>query len=229
MKTIKNITIGISVILFFFIVNSIAILPFEILNIDYNKLPMYIKTIYLVFYDITIITVLFLIYLKRIKNDFTDFKKNNIYYLENYIKYWFIALGLMILSNALIMFFTDSIAGNQEAINELFNKNPFYIFFSAVLIAPITEEIVFRLSFRYIFKNDWLFIIMSGLSFGFIHILSAESILNELIFLIPYSIPGMIFAYVLVKSKNIFVPIGLHFIHNGFLMSLKVLSLIIGV
>ena len=34
-----------------------------------------------------------------------------------------------------------------------------------------------------------------------------EENLIDLLFIIPYSIPGFIFAYVYTKSKNIFIPI----------------------
>jgi uncharacterized protein len=228
MLNIKKISIGIGAFLFYFIVHDFAILPFNILNIDFIKLPLLIRTLYFMVFDIFVITILFLIFKKEIINNFIDLKKNHKEYFEKYLKYWFLALGLMIISNGIITMFTDSIAANQDAINELFTRNPIYIVFSAVLIAPIAEELVFRLSLRYIIKNDWAYIIISGLSFGIIHILSAENVMSELVYLIPYTIPGLIFAYVHTKSKNIFVPIGLHFIHNGFLMSLKVFTSIFG-
>jgi uncharacterized protein len=228
MSNIKKISLGIGAFLFYFIIHDFVTLPFNILNIDFIKLPLLIRTIYFMVFDIFVITILFLIFKKEIISNFKDLKKNHKEYFEEYLKYWFLVLGLMIISNIFIGFFTDSIASNQDAINELFTKNPIYIIFSAVLIAPIAEELIFRLSLRYIIKNDWVYIIVSGLSFGLIHILSAESFMSELIYLIPYAIPGLIFAYVHTKSKNIFVPIGLHFIHNGFLISLKVFTSIFG-
>jgi membrane protease YdiL (CAAX protease family) len=51
--------------------------------------------------------------------------------------------------------------------------------------------------------------------------------LTDLLFIIPYSIPGFIFAYVYTKSKNICIPISLHFIHNGIMMSLQILLLLL--
>ena len=87
----------------------------------------------------------------------------------------------------------------------------------AIIFAPILEELVFRLSFRNMFKTDIIFIIASGLFFGFMHVSSPNSLL-ELIYIIPYSIPGIVFAYTLTKSKNIFVPISLHFVHNTIMM-----------
>ena len=63
---------------------------------------------------------------------------------------------------------------------------------------------------------------MSGLIFGALHLTVATS-LKELLFIIPYSIPGFIFAYTLTKSKNIFVPISLHTMHNTLMILLQLL------
>lgn len=131
----------------------------------------------------------------------------------------------MISSNLIVTLFTSSdIANNQEIIVESLKAHPLYTFIITVLIAPILEELVFRLSFRKIFmKTDILFIFFSGLIFGGMHVISTLSSLSDLLFIIPYSIPGFIFAYIYTKSKNIFVPISLHFIHNGIMMCLQIL------
>ena len=72
-----------------------------------------------------------------------------------------------------------------------------------------------------------LFIFFSGLIFGGMHVIGTLEHLVDLLFIIPYSIPGFVFAYVYTKSKNICVPISLHFIHNGIMMSLQILLLIL--
>ena len=102
------------------------------------------------------------------------------------------------------------------------------MFITAVILAPVIEELVFRQAFRNIITNNWLFIIISGLVFGSLHVITSYETPTDLLYLIPYSAPGIIFAYTLVKSKNIFVPMGLHFIHNGLLLSLQFVVLIFG-
>ena len=99
-------------------------------------------------------------------------------------------------------------------------KYPIYAIITAIFIAPITEELIFRLNFRNIFKNDLVFIIISGLAFGIMHFTGAKTS-EELLYIIPYSIPGFIFAYTLKKSNNIFVPISLHMIHNTLMVILQ--------
>lgn len=223
-KNDKKTLVGIGVFLFYFFVSQFQALPFWVLNIDTTTLPEIVKVIYTLLVQVFLVLIIAYIFRKDLKKNFKDLKKNHKYYFSNYLKYWFLALGLMMLSNAIILMFEPgSIAGNEEAIRDMFSKTPIYTFISAVIIAPILEELVFRKSFRYMFSNDILFILFSGITFGAFHVISSFESFFDLIYIIPYSIPGLVFAYVLVKSKNIFVPMGLHFLHNGILMSLQFL------
>ena len=223
-KNDKKTLVGIGVFLFYFFVSQFQALPFWVLNIDTTTLPEIVKVIYTLLVQVFLVLIIAYIFRKDLKKNFKDLKKNHKYYFSNYLKYWFLALGLMMLSNAIILMFEPgSIAGNEEAIRDMFSKTPIYTFISAVIIAPILEELVFRKSFRYMFSNDILFILFSGITFGAFHVISSFESFFDLIYIIPYSIPGLVFAYVLVKSKNIFVPMGLHFLHNCILMSLQFL------
>lgn len=213
-------------ILAYIFVPQIAMWPFEIFKVNATALPYLARTVYLVLIDVLLASTLLYIYADEIINAFKDIKKNHKQYFNEYFKYWLFALGLMTVTNSIISIFVKGDAANQEIIMEIFNRNPLYIFLSAVIFAPIIEELVYRQSFRKIFKNDWLFIMISSLIFGLAHLGAGENLLHELIFLIPYCIPGFLFAYVFVKSKNIFVPMGLHFIHNGFAMALQFFILI---
>ena len=216
---------GLGVILLYLIASSF---PYEFLGmfgINYNNLNITLKTIYSITYEISLTLIIIYIYRKDIIPNFKDFIKNNIKYFKKYIKYWFLMLILMIGSNLIVTFFTTTdIAANQESIIDTLKKAPIYTFIITVFVAPILEELVFRLSFRKIFpKTDILFIFFSGLIFGGMHVIGTLEHLVDLLFIIPYSIPGFIFAYVYTKSKNICVPISLHFIHNGIMMSLQIL------
>jgi membrane protease YdiL (CAAX protease family) len=158
-------------------------------------------------------------------NCLKDFFKNIGYYLKSYLKYWVLALALMIFSNAIINFFDVSVtSSNQQSIIDSLINFPIYTLIETVFLAPILEELTFRLSFRKLFKNDYVFIFLSGIVFGSLHVIGEQNLLNYL-YIIPYSIPGFIFAYTLVKSKNICVPISLHFIHNLFMMILEIITI----
>ena len=215
---LKNTLTGALVILLYLIAYSYPYELLKIIGINPNNLNIFFKTIYLLTYEISLTLIIVYIYKKDIIPNFKDFIKNNITYFKEYIKYWFLMLILT----------TSEIATNQKSIIETLKMAPIYTFIITVFVAPILEELIFRLSFRKIFyKSNILFIFFSGLIFGSMHVISTCENLIDLLFIIPYSIPGFIFAYVYTKCKNICVPISLHFIHNGIMMSLQILLLIL--
>ena len=224
----KSVLIGITTFLLYFVYNLFQTLPLELLGIDYNAMSLSSKIVYLLGYELVFILVLFIAHRKRFINDFKNYIMNFKDYVKKYFEYWALAFGLMIVSNLVIVtLFPDSVANNQENVNNIFGIAPVYMIISAVIFAPIVEETIFRLSIRNFIKNDKLFIFISGIIFGGLHVLGSENLVNY-IYIIPYSIPGFVFAYTLVKSKNIFVPMSLHFFHNGFTMLMQViLSLLV--
>ena len=223
----KNIFVGILVIFLYLIYGDLFKMIISTLGIRINKMPTYLSTIINIIYELSLLIIIILIYKNDIITKFKDYKKNWKDYIDKYFKYFVISLILMIISNLVITFITNiKTSTNQEYIVETLKKFPIYTFFITVFIAPILEELVFRLSFRKIFKTDILFIFFSGLVFGALHLASATTV-QELLYIIPYSIPGFIFAYTLKKSDNIFVPISLHFIHNSLLMAVQIILMII--
>lgn len=225
----KDALLGLLAIFVYFGINKYAALPLALLNIDVNSLNVHVKMCYSLMVDVVILVLLYLIFRKTLKKDFKDLKKHHLEYFYKYIKYWFIALAIMMFSNALIIIITGGgIANNEELIRSTLNKSPLLVFIAAVVFAPMIEELVFRLSLRKIIPYNWIFILVSGLVFGSMHVLTSYQTPTDLLYIIPYGAPGAVFAYTLVKSKNIFVPIGLHFMHNGLLLSLQFIVLIFG-
>ena len=221
--------IGFSVFMIYMILTNIQALPFQLLGIDTSTLPMWIEITYLIAYQVVLLGMIALIFKKRLLHDFQDLKENHQTYFKQYFKYWFLLLGLMMISNSIIMVINGvEIAGNEQAIRDMFQVSPIYIFISAVFIAPLLEEFVFRLGFRYMFPSKWVFILLSGLIFGSLHVINDVQVWTDLLYIIPYGIPGFIFAYILTKCDNIFVPVGLHFVHNGILMSLQFILYLFG-
>lgn len=220
---IKSILTGIGVILLYFIGSSIYTNILNSFGVNYSKLSIAVKSIYLGFYELILTLIIVYIYKKDFIPNLKDFIKNNAKYFKEYIKYWFMMLGLMMIANILITNFTTSLtSNNQQTIMDNLKIAPIYTFVVTVFIAPVLEELVFRLSFRKIFyKNDILFIIISGLVFGSLHVLGSFNAPIDLLFIIPYSIPGFIFAYIYCKSKNICVSMSIHFIHNGIMLLLS--------
>ena len=81
---------------------------------------------------------------------------------------------------------------------------------SAVIFAPVLEEIIFR---RVIFGsliqkyNFWISAIVSGVVFSAIHL--------EFEHLLLYAVCGLIFAFLYYKTKSIWTSIIAHMLLNG--------------
>lgn len=228
-KDLKNMFIGISVILLYLIASAYAYEFIKFFGINYNNLNIVSKQIYLITYEIILTLIIIYIYKKNFIPNFKDFKKNFSMYFKKYFKYWILMFILMSISNTIVTIFTTTqISKNQQSIIDVFKQAPFYTIIITMITAPILEELVFRLSFKNIFKHtNFLFIFFSGLFFGLIHVIGTLENLVDLLFVIPYSIPGFMFAYLYTKSNNIFVPIGLHFFHNSIMMLLQIMLILI--
>jgi len=226
-KYIKISLLSLIFILLYFFLPMIQGIFFELFGVNTENLPMNITIFYSIICDILMIALIILLFNKSIKKDFKDIKKNDNEYYSKYFKYYLIGLFIMMISNLIISFISNgSNAGNQETIEEMFDKAPVYIYCSAVFFAPIVEELVFRRAIKNIIPNSLLFILTSGLIFGGLHIIGTIEAWYDILYLIPYSSLGIVFAYILQKTNNIFVTIGLHFMHNGILMALEVFVLL---
>lgn len=64
----------------------------------------------------------------------------------------------------------DQTSVNQQALETLFKLAPFAMFVTGAFLAPVTEELVFRGAIKRIIKNKRVFITVSGLIFGLVHI-----------------------------------------------------------
>lgn len=198
-----------------FLILTFTSIFFSILNINPNTIS---KTEYIIYYslsNIILIIIFFFIYKKTLITDFKNYIKNFTQNIETGIKYWIIGFIIMIVSNLLITFLLNKgIAGNEEQVRSLIDAFPIFMIFNTVIYAPLTEELVFRKSIKDIFSNKWIYILMSGLLFGMLHIISYISSPIDLVYLIPYSSLGIAFALLYHKTKNIFSTITIHALHN---------------
>ena len=92
--------------------------------------------------------------------------------------------------------------------------------FSTVIYAPIVEEITFRKIIKNIVDNKYLFVIVSGVMFGMVH-LNINPSINDYLMIIPYIIMGLDFAYIYSKTDTIFSTIGFHMLHNLILLIIQ--------
>ena len=105
-------------------------------------------------------------------------------------------------------------SANQQLINEMFSKKILSTFILTVFYAPLIEELIFRFGISNLIKNKWLFIIISGVLFGSLHVIDKMTSLMDILYIIQYSALGICLAYFYKKTNNIFVSIGVHFCQN---------------
>lgn len=74
-------------------------------------------------------------------------------------------------------------ANNQQIIEEFLNLSPIMMIISACLFAPIEEELLFRGAIRKVIKNKKVFITVSGLIFGLIHVTDSVTLVLEILLL----------------------------------------------
>lgn len=208
-EKIKNIFIWFGIIIFYLIMQIIMPAILDAFNITNT----YITNTCLVLSDVVITALLILFYKKDFKEGHDDLNKNYKDKISITIKIWLVGLVLMVISNNIINLFTaNGIASNESLNRTILDELTIYAIPTMVIFGPICEEIIFRLSFKKIFKNKYLFIVLSALLFGGAHVIGTSGI--ELLYIIPYGALGAAFAYIYIKTKNILCPILAHVIHN---------------
>lgn len=219
---VKRAGIAIFAILIYFNSSSMQNSVLHFLNIDVASMSTVFKILFLIGWDIILMVIFAFLYYRSFQKDIKLMKEKHKEYYQKYLKYWLLSVGIMFVSNAIIMMITgNSTSGNEKAIRELFSTSPLYVYFSGVIFAPFVEELIFRKCFHDLIPNRYLFIFISGFVFGGLHVLTNYSGALDLLYLIPYCAPGLVFAYIMEKTDNVLVSIGLHFLHNGILISIQ--------
>lgn len=217
MSNKKKIILNIFMFLFYFIYQLIVIAIVGLFNISINN--NHNKELYLLISSLIYFIIVILIYKKELK---IDLKKFNIKTLIKYIPIYIIGLIFMAISSYVISKITNiETSQNETLVRQYIKLFPIYMSFSTVLYAPIVEEITFRKTFRNIINDKVLFILISGIMFGIIHISISNNTTNDLLMIIPYLIMGIDFSYIYYKSDNIFTTITIHSIHNLVLLIIQ--------
>ena len=136
--------------------------------------------------------------------------------------YWFIGVVIMIISNMIISYFNNGgTSNNEESIRIFLEKSPVVAVIGIAILGPVIEELVFRKSFKDVFKNKWVYLFSSGIIFGALHvIMSPINSFVDYLYLIPYCSMGIAVAYMYYDTDNIMTSITMHIFHN----SLNVIS-----
>ena len=224
MKKIKNIVLFIAILLSYILYSSLIVLLFKKIGLEIKAMNVLPKTIFLIAIELSFILILWFIYRKELKEEFKDYKKNFSDYFKLGLKVWAIGLLIMMTSNIILNLVFHVSPSNESNVQALLKQLPVYILIATIIYAPFSEEIIFRKSLDKCFSNKFLFIIVSGLIFGSLHVLTSKNSL-EMLYIIPYGAFGSAFAYMYYKTKNIFTSMTIHMLHNSILVIVSLISL----
>lgn len=220
----KGLLIGIGIFILFYFSSYIQLIPILLFNMDIASITGAQNVMLSAFSNVVLLLILLLIFRKDIKKEWKIFKDNFLENIDIGIKYWLIGLGIMMVSNIFINVFLQlGQAANEQAIQGMITSLPWLMLINAGFIAPCTEEIVFRKSFKKAFPNKYAFIILSALVFGSLHVITSMTSPIELLYIIPYGALGAAFAYMYQKTNTIFTSISMHMFHNTTLILLSIL------
>lgn len=218
---VKNIfKLIISFVLFFNLSLVIAYI-FKLVGINYSDFNYIDYACLNTFIELIMFVVVILFYKKYLKKDLVLFKLNKKDYIKKIISYFLIFLvvkyGVALFSSLLlVMLGSDLVTSeNQEAVVNLAKTLPFMMMISTSLLAPFVEEGIFRLGIKKVINNKYLFILVSGLVFGFMHIFPTELPLYvALIESLNYVTMGLLLAYIYNETDNIYVVVIIHALNN---------------
>ncbi len=229
---IKNFVKFIFLFLFQMLFADVIIVILTLFGINLKGLPFNSLIGISLLCNLLVLFVICLVYRKTIISDIKDYFKNFKEYFPFSIKCWLVGFALMIIVNLIIFYFLGDMSQNEEEIQNILTAAPLYMFFSSVIYAPLVEELIFRKSISDFINNKYVYIIVSGLVFGFIHttagLFTSDGGLNlsEMVYIIPYGVVGSCFAYLYSKTDNIFCSIFMHAFHNLFAFAVSLMPLV---
>lgn len=175
---------------------------------------------YLNFYlDLILIGMLIWIFKDTIKKHAKTFIQN---LKSNILQGFFIGpitiIGLNMLGSCIMILSGVFATENQNHIIEILNEQIFLFAFTAVCLAPVIEELLFRgFLFNWVYEiHPLLAHLVSALAFGFLHVFNVvlSGDMTGFIQMIPYVFMGLGLSYFYEKSDNIYVPICIHAMNN---------------
>lgn len=94
-----------------------------------------------------------------------------------------IGSGVIVAILTAILGLSSATVDNQELIEKMMESVPFIMIISTVICAPLTEELIFRGGLGDVIKNKKVYIAVSGLIFGLIHVTDSVVFIMEILLL----------------------------------------------
>ena len=203
-------------------------IPVLIFHIDLKAISgnMRMAVLFSIFSDLILLFILLCIYRKEIIQELKTFIKNFKENMDIGFSSWTTGLLIMFVSNMILVnIFHSEGANNEIAVRTMIHAFPLVMGLDACLLAPFIEEIAFRKTLKDVFKNRYLFIVLSFLAFGFAHVSGMATSIVDWLYVIPYGALGGVFAYAYSKTDSVFTSYIFHMIHNTIVFLLTIFIL----
>jgi hypothetical protein len=132
---------------------------------------------------------------------------------ENFLKLFLVQMAIFVpflVLVDLLSYWINLPSYTDALLLESFEKNKGIYFITAVVAAPITEELLFRgvfLNYLMAHKKKWESIVFTSLLFGLVHISPDQVFFGFL--------AGLFLGYTYIRTQNILVPIFFHALNNA--------------
>lgn len=147
-----------------------------------------------------VVAVTILLFLPELKRDIFLFFGN----FRCYCRFFFPKFGLFfVVYYAVALMLSVLIQEPSANQSLLLTVSLPLLAFSSLIYAPIVEEIIYRGFLRRFIENDRIFMLISALIFGIIHMLHSGQTLAQYLYIIEYAMLGGFLAWLYVKSDNI--------------------------
>ncbi len=221
----KNYKFLVVILLYLLYQSNFIIALISSFGINVSKIPRTPRIWLFTITDLMYVVILILMFKKEIIKGLKDLKKNFVDRTLTSLNCWIAGCFIMTVSSILIsLILKQEVSQNEALVRQSIKIAPLYMLFTCSIVAPIFEEMVFRRSLYGLIRFKWLFILVSGLGFGLLHVLGSYSSALDFLYVIPYGAMGCCFAYLLTKTNNITLPIIVHMLHNTILVIIQIIG-----
>ena len=219
---VKKWAIFFGILLLFLYLDLFFLIGLYYIDPNLEEITLSMSLIAIFFKYFILILIFMLMYHKYLKEKLMDFVHNFKKYVPLSFRYWFIGFLIMIISNMIINTLFPGLGQNEQQVQSLISNVPIIAFILTTFFAPFIEEMIFRKYLQDAINSRIIYMIASGLIFGFVHVMGYNNPLEYLL-IIPYGALGYMFAKIINDTDNIYCTIMMHMFHNGMLTLLAML------
>lgn len=169
--------------------------------------------------QVILVIVMYILMKKEIKVGFVELKNN---FKKHFNKIIGVVLNMFLIS--FITMTVISIIVREEPLNNsAILQLPIILkIMLGVIAGPFVEELIFRGLLKKGIKNEKIFVVISSLLFGLIHVNEVTDIM-QFLYIIPYGAIGIILSQNYVKNNNIAQNILSHSVWNALALAVGTL------